>query len=154
MELGIDVGRVDHVVQYKSPRQVTRLFQRIGRAGHRQDAVSEWHHRHDPPDDTLEAVAIARRARDGEVEPTAIHNGSLDVVANQIPGFVQSRGSTPLREAYETVTRAYPFCDLPEETFREVVRNSTGTESSGSTRARTVSRPLAVPGSTSTPISR
>ncbi|SIS00452.1 DEAD/DEAH box helicase [Natronorubrum thiooxidans] len=121
MELGIDVGRVDHVVQYKSPRQVTRLLQRIGRAGHRQDAVSSGTIITTRPDDTLEAVAIARRARDGEVEPTAIHNGSLDVVANQIPGFVQSRGSTSFREAYETVTRAYPFRDLPEETFREVV---------------------------------
>ncbi|ELY49364.1 DEAD/DEAH box helicase [Natronorubrum sulfidifaciens] len=121
MELGIDVGRVDHVVQYKSPRQVTRLLQRIGRAGHRQDAVSSGTIVTTRPDDTLEAVAIARRARDGEVEPAAIHEGSLDVVANQIPGFVQSRGSTPLREAYETVTRAYPFRDLPEETFREVV---------------------------------
>ncbi|QFU84999.1 DEAD/DEAH box helicase [Natronorubrum aibiense] len=121
MELGIDVGRVDHVIQYKSPRQVTRLLQRIGRAGHRQDAVSSGTIVTTRPDDTLEAVAIARRARDGEVEPTAIHDGSLDVVANQIPGFVQSRGSTPLREAYETVSRAYPFRDLPEETFREVV---------------------------------
>ncbi|ELY45299.1 DEAD/DEAH box helicase [Natronorubrum bangense] len=121
MELGIDVGRVDHVIQYQSPRQVTRLLQRIGRAGHRQDAVSSGTIVTTRPDDTLEAVAIARRARDGEVEPAAIHEGSLDVVANQIPGFVQSRGSTPLCEAYETVTRAYPFRDLPEETFREVV---------------------------------
>ncbi|MFA9427595.1 DEAD/DEAH box helicase [Natronorubrum sp. A-ect3] len=121
MELGIDVGRVDHVIQYQSPRQVTRLLQRIGRAGHRQDAVSSGTIVTTRPDDTLEAIAIARRARDGEVEPAAIHEGSLDVVANQIPGFVQSRGSTPLREAYETVTRAYPFRDLPEETFREVV---------------------------------
>ncbi|MXV63327.1 DEAD/DEAH box helicase [Natronorubrum sp. JWXQ-INN-674] len=121
MELGIDVGRVDHVVQYKSPRQVTRLLQRIGRAGHRQDEVSSGTIVTTRPDDTFEAVAIARRARDGEVEPAAIHEGSLDVVANQIPAFVQSRGSTHLREAYETVTRAYPFRDVPEETFREIV---------------------------------
>ncbi|WP_126665024.1 DEAD/DEAH box helicase [Haloterrigena salifodinae] len=120
MELGIDVGRVDHVVQYKSPRQVTRLLQRIGRAGHRQDEVSSGTIVTTRPDDTFEALAIARRARDGEVEPAAIHEGSLDVVANQIPGFVQSRGDTRVREAYETITRAYPFRDVPEETFREV----------------------------------
>ncbi|SDQ97824.1 DEAD/DEAH box helicase [Natronobacterium texcoconense] len=121
MELGIDVGSVDHMIQYQSPRQVTRLLQRIGRAGHRQDEVSSGTIVTTRPDDTFEALAIARRARAGEVEPAAIHEGSLDVVANQIPGIVQSRGDTPLREAYETVSRAYPFRDLPEETFREVV---------------------------------
>ncbi|MFP8954347.1 DEAD/DEAH box helicase [Natrialbaceae archaeon A-arb3/5] len=121
MELGIDVGRVDHVVQYKSPRQVTRLLQRIGRAGHRQDEVSSGTIVTTRPDDTFEALAIARRARAGEVEPAAIHEGSLDVVANQIPGIVQSRGSTPVTDAFETVRRAYPFRDLAEQTFREVV---------------------------------
>ncbi|AEH37590.1 DEAD/DEAH box helicase [Halopiger xanaduensis] len=120
MELGIDVGRVDHVIQYKSPRQVTRLLQRIGRAGHRQDEVSSGTIVTTRPDDTFEALAIARRAREGEVEPAAIHEGSLDVVANQIPGIVQSRGDTRFREAYDTVTRAYPFRDLPEETLREI----------------------------------
>jgi len=121
MELGIDVGRVDHVVQYKSPRQVARLLQRIGRAGHRQDAVSSGTIVTTRPDDTFEALAIARRARDGEVEPAAIHEGSLDVVANQVPAIVQSRGTTHLSEAYETIARAYPFRELPAETFREVV---------------------------------
>ncbi len=121
MELGIDVGSVDHVIQYKSPRQVTRLLQRIGRAGHRRDAVSSGTVVTTRPDDTFEALAIARRARAGEVEPAAIHEGSLDVVANQIPAIVQSRGATHVREAYGTVSRAYPFRALREETFREVV---------------------------------
>ena len=121
MELGIDVGQVDHVIQYKSPRQVTRLLQRIGRAGHRQDAVSSGTIVTTRPDDTLEALSIARRARDGEVEPAAIHEGSLDVVANQLPAIVQSRGDTPVAEAVETVTRAYPFRNVSEETIREIV---------------------------------
>ncbi|TYT63507.1 DEAD/DEAH box helicase [Natrialba swarupiae] len=121
MELGIDVGRVDHVIQYKSPRQVTRLLQRIGRAGHRRDEVSSGTIVTTRPDDTFEALAIARRARAGEVEPAAIHEGSLDVVANQIPGIVQSRGSRHASEVYGTIRRAYPFRDLSEERFRNVV---------------------------------
>ncbi|ELY87861.1 DEAD/DEAH box helicase [Natrialba hulunbeirensis JCM 10989] len=121
MELGIDVGRVDHVIQYKSPRQVARLLQRIGRAGHRRDEVSSGTVVTTRPDDTFEALSIARRARDGEVEPARIHEGSLDVVANQIPGLVHSRGSVHVRDAYETINRAYPFRDLTPETFREVL---------------------------------
>ncbi|WP_255171760.1 DEAD/DEAH box helicase [Natrononativus amylolyticus] len=121
MELGIDVGRIDHVVQYQSPRQVSRLLQRIGRAGHRQDEVSRGTIVTTRPDDTFEALAIARRARDGEVEPAAIHEGSLDVVANQIPGLVHSGGALFVADAYEIVTRAYPFRDLSETEFRTVL---------------------------------
>ncbi len=122
MELGIDVGRVDHVIQYNSPREVTRLLQRVGRAGHRRDRVSRGTIITDHPDDTLEALAIARKAAAGEVEEVAIHQGSLDVVANQIVGIVMDRGEVSARDAYELVTRAYPFRDLSEGTFREIVR--------------------------------
>ena len=122
MELGIDVGRVDHVVQYGSPREVARLLQRVGRAGHRRDEVSRGTLVTSSPDDTLEALAIARRAAAGEVEPARIHHASLDTVANQIVGVVMDEGEVSARRAYDLVTAAYPFADLGEETFREVVR--------------------------------
>ena len=122
MELGIDVGRVDHVVQYGSPREVSRLLQRVGRAGHRRDEISRGTLVTAEPDDTLEALAIARRAEAGEVEPARIHHASLDTVANQIVGVVMDEGEVSARRAYELVTAAYPFSDLDEETFREVVR--------------------------------
>ncbi len=121
MELGIDVGRVDHVIQYQSPRQVTRLLQRIGRAGHRQDAVSSGTIITTRPDDTFEAIAIARRARAGEVEPAAVHEGSLDVVANQLPAIVHSRGAIHVSDAVETITRAHPFRHTSTETIREII---------------------------------
>jgi len=120
MELGIDVGRIDHVVQYASPREVKRLLQRVGRAGHRRDAVSEGTVITGNPDDALEALAIARRAGDGAVEETQIHHGSLDTVANQIVGVAMDFGETEAWHAYKILTRAYPFKQLPEETFREV----------------------------------
>ena len=126
MELGIDVGRVDHVVQYGSPREVARLLQRVGRAGHRRDLVSEGTVVTQGGDDTLEALSIARRASEELVEPANIHHGSLDTVANQIFGVVMDEGEVHAREAYETLTNAYPFADLSEPAFQEVVRELDG----------------------------
>jgi ATP-dependent Lhr-like helicase len=122
MELGIDVGRVDHVVQYGSPRQVSRLLQRVGRAGHRRDQVSSGTVVTTHPDDTLEALAIARRAEAGLVEPARVHHGSLDTVANQIAGLLMGFDGLPAMRAYDIVTRAYPFEDLSEAQFKDVVR--------------------------------
>ncbi len=126
MELGIDVGRIDHVVQYQSPREVARLLQRVGRAGHRMDEVSNGTIVTSNADDALEAMAIARQAADGDVEPAHIHHASLDTVANQIVGLVMDFGEIDARRAYEIVTRAYPFRDLDEETFKGVVRELQG----------------------------
>ncbi|WP_123534732.1 DEAD/DEAH box helicase [Halosimplex salinum] len=126
MELGIDVGHVDHVIQYNSPRQVTRLLQRVGRAGHRRDLVSRGTVVTTHPDDTLEALAIARKARAGEVESADIHDGSLDTVANQIAGLVMDFGEIRAMRAYEILTRAYPFRDLSEREFKSVVRELAG----------------------------
>jgi len=126
MELGIDVGHVDHVIQYNSPRQVCRLLQRVGRAGHRRDTPSSGTIVTSHPDDIVESLAIARRARAGEVEPAEIHHGSLDTVANQIAGLVMDFGEIRAMRAYETVTSAYPFCDLPEAEFKAVVRELAG----------------------------
>ncbi|MFB6074428.1 MAG: DEAD/DEAH box helicase [Haloarculaceae archaeon] len=128
MELGIDVGHVDHVIQYNSPRQVRRLVQRVGRAGHRSDQVSAGTVIATGPDDVLEAVAIARQARAGEVEPAAIHHSSLDTVANQIAGLVMDFGEMRAMRAYEIVTRAYPFSELEEAAFKEVVRELAGND--------------------------
>jgi ATP-dependent Lhr-like helicase len=122
MELGIDVGRIDHVVQYSSPREVRRLLQRVGRAGHRRDEVSSGTVITTRPDDTFEALAIVDRAERGDVEDAGIHHASLDTVANQIPGLLMGFGELSAARAYEVVTRAYPFRNLPEEDFKAVVR--------------------------------
>ncbi|MEF8973832.1 MAG: DEAD/DEAH box helicase [Haloarcula sp.] len=121
MELGIDVGHVDHVVQYGSPRQVSRLVQRVGRAGHRRDLVSSGTVVTTDTDDTLEALAIARQAEAGDVEPAEIHDGSLDTVANQIAGLVMDTGEIRAMRAFEILTRAYPFRDLDEAQFKRVI---------------------------------
>ena len=121
MELGIDVGHVDHVIQYASPRQVTRLLQRVGRAGHHTDEQSRGTIVATRPEDALEAAVIARRALAGAVEPAPIHEGSLDVVANQIAGLVEGTGGIRANRAYEVITAAYPFDELPEATFEAII---------------------------------
>jgi len=126
MELGIDVGRVDHVVQYRSPRQVTRLLQRVGRAGHREGRTSSGTIVTTRPDDTMEAMAIARRARAGAAEPARIHEGSLDVVANQVAGVLLGVGEIRAMRAYRIVTAAYPYRDLDEKRFKTVLRELAG----------------------------
>jgi ATP-dependent Lhr-like helicase len=126
MELGIDVGRIDHVVQYQSPREVARLLQRVGRAGHRRELTSSGTVITSHPDDAAEALAIARRASEGEVENANIHEGSLDTLANQIVGTVMDVGEISARGAYELLTRAYPFRNITEGTFKSVVEELSG----------------------------
>lgn len=121
MELGIDVGRINHVVQYASPRQVSRLLQRVGRAGHTRNEVSRGTIVSPSIDDTLESLAIVRRALEGDVEPANIHHGSLDTVANQVAGLTMGYGELSAMKAYEIITRAYPFRELAKSTFKEII---------------------------------
>ncbi len=88
LELGIDVGQVDLVVQYMSPRQVSSLIQRVGRSGHRLGRESEGIIITVYPDDMLEALASVKNAKAGLVEPVVVHVEALDVLAHQIAGFL------------------------------------------------------------------
>ena len=92
LELGIDIGRIDLVIQYNSPRQVTRLLQRVGRSGHRLGGVARGVIVAIDSDDALEAMAIARRALRGELEPVVIPEKPYDVLINQIVAELMPRG--------------------------------------------------------------
>ena len=120
MELGIDVGHVDHVVQYGSPRQVTRLVQRVGRAGHRVDQTSRGTIVSTNPDDALESFVIAKRARGGQIEPVEIHADSLDTVANQLAGMAHSRDGVSLDDALTCFRRTLAFEELDRDTLETV----------------------------------
>ena len=121
MELGIDIGDVDHVIQYSSPREVSRMLQRVGRAGHKIGLVSSGSIIATCADDVAEACAIARRAADSKLEEIKIHEKPTDVLANQIVGLEIDFGDISLQRVHQIVSRAYPFRDLTVEELEGVV---------------------------------
>ena len=84
LELGIDMGAVDLVIQVESPKSVTRGLQRIGRAGHTLDAISVGRIFPKFRADLLECAVVARRMREGEIEETVIPRNPLDVLAQHL----------------------------------------------------------------------
>jgi ATP-dependent Lhr-like helicase len=111
MELGIDIGHVEHVVQFGSPREVARLVQRVGRAGHHLEAVSRGTVLATGFDDLLESGVIVRRARAAEVEPVRIPYGAADVLANQVAALVVEHGEIEFAEIRAILGRTSVFAD-------------------------------------------
>ena len=122
MELGIDIGDVNLVVQYGSPRQAVRLLQRVGRSRHRAGLeargliVSMG-----GVDDLLESAVIARRTMSGDLEKPTPYWKPLDALMHQIAGMVLERGVVSLDEVYRVVTRSYPYSELTLAELRRLV---------------------------------
>jgi len=121
LELGIDVGSADFVIQYSSPRQATRLIQRIGRSGHSIGEKSNGLIIATKPDDLLESAVIARKTLLGEVEEIRIRRNPKAVLANQIMAMAMSGEERTPEEAYRIIRRAYPFHTLSFEEFSRVM---------------------------------
>jgi ATP-dependent Lhr-like helicase len=122
LELGIDIGSVDFIIQYMSPRQATRLIQRVGRSGHKVEAesrgciLSAW------ADDILESSVIVEHALKEILEPVRIHMNALDVLAHQIVGItLDIRQATP-EDIFSILKKAYPYRDLQPEEFSATIQ--------------------------------
>lgn len=122
LELGIDIGSVELVIQYKSPRQVTRLLQRVGRSGHKVGRTSKGIILATDSDDILESLVIVRKAYNEELEELEIPQGSYDVLAHQLVGLSMEYKRVERKSALELVKMAYPYRELQEGEFNDVLK--------------------------------
>ena len=116
LELGIDMGAIDLVVQIEAPPSVASGLQRIGRAGHQVGAPSRGVVFPKYRGDLLACAAVARAMRDGEVEPVRYPRNPLDVLAQQMVAMV-AMDATTADELYAAVRRAAPFAPLSRAVF-------------------------------------
>ena len=117
LELGIDVGDTDFVIQYNSPREVTRLVQRIGRSGHRVGKTSKGIIIATNPEDLAESLVIAKRALNGELEQYTVRQNPLSVLSNQIISIILEYGQIEKKKIFDIIKRSYPFHTLSWELF-------------------------------------
>ncbi|MFL5921112.1 MAG: DEAD/DEAH box helicase, partial [Gaiellaceae bacterium] len=120
LELGIDMGAVDLVIQVESPKSVARGLQRVGRAGHELGAVSRGRIFPKFRGDLLESAVVARRMLDGAIEETKIPRNPLDVLAQQIVGICADE-EISVDDLHRLVRGAYPFADLSRVLLENVL---------------------------------
>ena len=120
LELGIDMGAVDLVIQVESPKSVSRGLQRIGRAGHGLGEVSKGRIFPKFRGDLLESAVVVQRMRDGQIEETVIPANPLDVLAQHLVSMAAlDRWGTG--EALALVQDTAPFAELSKEQFENVL---------------------------------
>ncbi len=125
LELGIDIGSVDLVIQLQSPKRVASALQRIGRAGHTLGVPSRGILVPTFRDDAVEIAAIVAAMRAGEVEPTHVVQNALDVLAQVIVAAV-SVDDWRSEDLFRLVHRSYPYHQLTRSAFDEVLAMLSG----------------------------
>ncbi len=159
LELGIDMGAVDLVIQVESPKSVARGLQRVGRAGHDLRSVSKGRIFPKFRGDLLESAVVARAMRAGEIEETRIPRNPLDVLAQQIVAICADE-EVAVDDLHALARRAYPFAELsraqldnvldmlagryPSDEFAELRPRIVWDRIAGTVRGRTGARRLAV----------
>jgi len=120
LELGIDMGAVDLVIQVESPKSVTRGLQRIGRAGHGIGETSKGRIFPKYRGDLLECAVVARRMREGEIEETTIPQNPLDVLAQHLVSMA-ALDEWAVDDVEKVVTATQSFHDLSREQLENVL---------------------------------
>ncbi len=120
LELGIDVGYIDMVVQVNSPKNVAKGLQRVGRAGHSLGETSKGRMIVFDKDDLIECSVITRKAYQHDIDRVSIPENNLDVLSQGIIGMsIEHRWDVD--DAYDVVKRSYCYRDLPKEDFLDVL---------------------------------
>ncbi len=120
LELGIDMGAVDLVIQVESPPSVASGLQRVGRAGHSVGAISEGSFYPKHRSDLVQTAVTVPRMRQGLIEELHTPRSPLDVLAQQTVAAVAFE-DLDVNEWYDTVRRAWPYRDLAREVFDSVI---------------------------------
>ncbi len=124
LELGIDMGAVDLVIQVESPKSVARGLQRIGRSGHSVGDVSRGRIFPKFRGDLLECAVVARRMREGAIETTVVPRNALDVLAQQIVAIAAAAPDeepVSVDELHELVTHTHSYSELPRTQLENVL---------------------------------
>src|SRR6185437_11716309 len=121
LELGLDIGSIELVIHYGSPRQVSKLMQRIGRSRHMHGNSAKGLIVTNNPDDEIEALAIVRRVKEKSIEDQIVHDGALDVLAHHLVGMSMQFGKVPLDFALNMIQQAYSFRNVTITELIEVL---------------------------------
>ncbi|HWW89580.1 MAG TPA: DEAD/DEAH box helicase [Solirubrobacteraceae bacterium] len=124
LELGIDMGAVDLVLQVESPKSVARGLQRVGRAGHGVGKVSRGRFFPKFRGDLLECAVVCRLMRAGEIEPTVVPRNALDVLAQQIVSIAvaaEDEDGVCVDDLYALVTNTWSYAELSRELLERVL---------------------------------
>jgi len=120
LELGIDIGVVDHVVQFGSPHQVGRLLQRVGRSGHRRDRTIHGVVLSLDDDDLEEAAVLARRADEGRVESATWRTRNRLAAAQQVVASLRAEGAVDRGRIATVLGHAASVADLSPSDWDEL----------------------------------
>ena len=138
LELGLDIGTVDLVVQISSPRSIAVALQRVGRSGHWRGAVPKGRFFATTRDELQECAALVRAIKQGDLDRLMIPEAPLDILAQQIVAICAAGVAQPPRprdvedptsldsgwdedELFELIRRAYPYRNLTRETYGAIL---------------------------------
>ena len=121
LELGLDLGSIDLVIHYGSPRQVSKFMQRIGRSKHNRDSSAKGLIITNHADDEFETNAIMQRIEESSIEEQKIHDLPFGVLAHHLVGLTKQVGDVSVETAFKMIKQSYPFRNLTIEEFLTVL---------------------------------